>query len=111
MTAPLETTPAPQVPEFVMLVMQAFEQKNIKPKCSSCNCIGWANFEIFPAPTVTPTLAANIVTHSALIHCLKCGLKIERNLKLLGIELEKRSVLTAGEIAAQQPQRSGLILP
>jgi hypothetical protein len=104
MTEPIKTpTPAeqPQVSEFVLLVMRAFEQKNIKPKCS-CGCIGWANFEVFPAPSITQIAAPNTVTYSALIHCVKCGLKTERNLNLLGITLEQRKVLTASEVAAQQ---------
>lgn len=110
-TEPIESA-QPKTPEFVRLVTEALEKKNIKPKCPGCSAIGWANFEIFPVPTVTPTLAQNTVLYSAVIHCLKCGLKTERNLNLLGISIqpEQRRVLTASEIAAQQKQSSPLIV-
>lgn len=105
------TNPTPAEPlQFVDLVKQAFEQKNIKPKCP-CGCIGWANFEIFPVPTITPTLAQNVVIYSALITCLKCGLKVERNLNVLGLtfEIEQRRIVTPDQVRQQDRQR--LVMP
>lgn len=106
-----DTNPTPAEPlQFVDLVKQAFEQRKIKPKCS-CGCIGWANFEIFPVPTITPTLAQNVVIYSALITCLKCGLKVERNLNVLGLtfEIEQRRVITPDQVRQQDKRR--LVVP
>lgn len=100
---PSPDPPQAETPEFVRLVKTQLDAKGIKPKCPGCSAIGWANFEVFPFPSVTQTVSQAIM-FSAVIHCLKCGLKTERNLNVLGITIqqEERRVLTASEIAQQQ---------
>ena len=101
-----QQTPA-QPPTFPELVQLNLEKRGVKPRCQVCACIGWANFEILPVPSVTPTLAQNLVVYSAVVTCLKCGLKTEHNLNVLGmpVQFEQRRVLTPSELAQQQPSK------
>lgn len=97
----------PQQPSFAAAVIEALTRLNFKPKCSGCSAIGWLNFEIFAAPVCAPILFSNQVIPAAALICQKCGDVNLKHLHVLGLTItqEERKVLTASEIAQQQPNR------
>ncbi len=104
----LATDPQPQPLTFVDAVRAALAAKQVKPKCSSCSAIGWANFEIHGEPLAVHVLGAPRAIPIAALICLKCADVNSKSLQHLGITMtmQEQRIVTP-----DQAQRPSLIVP